>query len=228
MLPRRYLSLVVVCLSGSIPAIAQNDRQGATPTDDDSSNRRIFGIIPNYKTSPLPEPYKPLTSGEKFKLATEDAFDRGTVGLAAVFAGKGMLSNSEPAFGQGVKGYGHYFVTSYADWAGSDYWTEAIYPALLHQDPRYFRKGKGGAWSRLGYAMGAIFVTRTDSGGKAFNFSEIGGNCTMVAISQAYYPYPRTAGSAAGSAAIQIADDMASNILKEFYPDLRRKLSRKH
>lgn len=106
--------------------------------------------------------------------------------------------------------------------------TEAIFPSLLHQDPRYFRKGTGTGFKRLTYAMGQIFWTRTDSGGHMFNFSELCGNATMVAISQAYYPDNRDARSAATTFAIQIGDDMASNILKEFYPDLRRWLSKKH
>src|SRR5690242_4866673 len=82
---------------------------------------RLFGIIPNNRTSASLLNYKPLTAGEKFKLATDDALDPGTFVLAAAFAGKGQLKNSEPSFGQGVKGYAHYFVTSYADWAIGDY-----------------------------------------------------------------------------------------------------------
>ena len=76
--------------------------------------------------------------------------------------------------------------------------------------------------------MGQIFVTHNDSGHRSFNFSEIGGNATAAAISQAYHPDNRDAASAASSFAVQIGVDMASNIMKEFYPDLRRALSRKH
>ena len=38
----------------------------------------------------------------------------------------------------------------------------------------------------------------------------------------------RSAPNAASKLAIQIGVDMASNVMKEFYPDLRRRLSRKH
>ena len=34
--------------------------------------------------------------------------------------------------------------------------TEEITPTVLHQDPRYFRRGKGRALARLGYSMGQI------------------------------------------------------------------------
>jgi len=106
--------------------------------------------------------------------------------------------------------------------------TEAFYPIILHQDPRYFRRGEGSGWSRLKYAVGQIFWTHTDSGGTQFNFSEIVGNSTAVAISNIYYPDNRTVGNGASKLAVQIGVDMAANILKEFSPDLDRALSRKH
>jgi hypothetical protein len=173
-------------------------------------------------------PYIPLTAKQKFKLANDDALDRGTFLLAAAFAGEGQLTNANRSFGQGVEGYAHYFVTSYADWAIGDYMTEAVLPAMLHQDPRYFRKGEGSGFGRLTYAMTQIFWTHTDSGGRMFNFSEFGGNAAASAIAQAYYPDSRGAGNFASKLVIQVGVDMASNVMKEFYPDLRRAFSRKH
>lgn len=193
----------------------------------DNQSKRMFGIIPNYRTSPSLANYKPLTTSQKFKMASQDAFDRGTFLLAAASAGEAQLTQSNPRFGDGVGAYGHYFVTAFADWSIGDYMTEAVFPTLLHQDPRYFRKGKGSASSRLGYAMWQIFWTHTDSGGKSFNFSEIAGNSAAVAISQAYYPENRSGGNAVSKLGIQVGVDMASNIVKEFYPDIVRRLHHK-
>jgi hypothetical protein len=109
-----------------------------------------------------------------------------------------------------------------------DYMTEAIYPTILHQDPRYFRRGTGTGWSRFGYAIGQTFWTHNDSGKGQFNYSEIAGNATGVAIAMSYYPDNRDAKSGGTQLATQLAVDTASNILKEFWPDLQRKLSRKH
>jgi len=190
--------------------------------------KRIFGFIPNYRTSPSLVNYEPLSTAQKFKLATQDSFDRGTFILAAAFAGEGQLTNSNKSFGQGAAGYGRYYGTSLADWVIGDYMTEAVFPTMLHQDPRYFRRGTGSKWSRLGYAIGQIFWTHTDSGGTQFNYSEILGNSTAVAISNAYYPDNRTASNAVSKLGTQIGVDMASNILKEFSPDIYRKFSRKH
>jgi hypothetical protein len=228
--PHLHVSFVALVMVFSGVCNGQQTAPSTAPSTDPAppENKRIFGIIPNYRTFPSLADYKPLTPKEKFKIAVNDSFDRGTIVLAAAFAGEAQLSKSEPSFGQGVEGYSHYFGAAYADLVIGDFMTEAIYPTILHQDPRYFRRGEGSGWARLGYAMGQIFWTHKDSGGTQFNFSEIVGNSTAVAISTAYYPAGRDWGSAASKLGTQIGVDMAGNILKEFWPDLRRKLSREH
>jgi hypothetical protein len=186
-------------------------------------NKRILWIIPNYRTSPTLANYKPLTTGGKFKLAARDAFDPGTFVLAGGIAGIAQARNDQPSFGQGAAGYGRYFGTAYGDLAIGDFMTGAIYPSLLRQDPRYFRRGTGSTLSRLGYAMGQIFWTHTDSGGTQFNYSEVFGNATAVAISNAYYPDNRDASSNAVRLGVQLGLDAAGNVLKEFWPDTSRK-----
>jgi hypothetical protein len=211
----------------SRPATAAQEQPSADKPPE-PGQKRIFGIIPNYRTSPSLKEYKPLTAREKLTIAAQDSFDRGTFMLAAGFGGQAQLSGSSPSFGHGVKGYARYAAASYADWLVGDVMTEALYPIVLKQDPRYFRRGEGSGWSRLGYAVGQIFRTHTDSGGTQFNFSEIVGNSTAVAISNIYYPDNRTVASGASKLAVQIGVDLAANILKEFSPDLDRALSRKH
>jgi hypothetical protein len=191
-------------------------------------HKRLFGIIPNYRTFPSLKEYQPLTTSQKFTIARQDSLDRGTFILAAAFAGESDLTHSNPSFGDGGKAYAHYLGTSYADFLVGDYMTEAIYPSLLHQDPRYFRRGTGSTLSRIGYSIGQLFSTHTDSGGTQFNYSEVLGNSTAVAISNAYYPENRNASDAIVKLGTQLGVDMASNILKEFSPDIYRKFARKH
>src|SRR5262249_12419292 len=182
--------------------------------------KRILGIVPNYRTTPTLQEYKPITTREKFNIATQDTFDPGTVVLAALFGGEADLTRSTPSFGQGPSGYARYLAASFADLTTGNYMTEAIYPSMLHQDPRYFRRGEGGAWSRVGSAVSQIFCTRTDSSHRQFNFSETLGNATSVAISNAYYPDNRNASDAAAKFGLQIGVDIGANILKEFSPEL--------
>ena len=197
------------------------------PDAAEGAPKRILGIIPNYRTSPSLADYHPLTQKAKFKIAVEDSFDRGTFVLAAVFAGNAQWHRATPSFGQGAAGYAQYLGAAYGDLVIGDFMTEAIYPSLLHQDPRYFRRGTGSVWSRVGYAASQIVWTHRDRGGSQFNFSEVLGNATAVAISNAYYPDNRTASNGISKLAVQLGVDTAGNLLKEFWPDVARKLSRK-
>jgi len=230
------VALLMLPVASQCQGLLLGDTGEASPKKSDSSNadaqqepsKHVLWVIPNFRTSEMLTEYQPISPKEKFRIAAMDSFDRGTVALAAVFAGEAQMSNATPAFGQGVEGYARYFGTAYADFVIGNYMTEGIYPTILHQDPRYFRRGTGSRWSRLGYAIGQIFWTHKDSGGTQFNFSEIVGNSTAVAISNAYYPDNRTVANAVSKLGAQISVDTATNIVKEFWPDIERRLSKKN
>ncbi len=227
--------IVIFCLARppslsfgqQFPPENSTESANAPPRPLPLDRNRVLGIIPNNRTWPSLKNYEPLSAKEKFEIARQDSFDRGTVVLAAAFAADAQLTNANPSFGQGVKGYARYFGASYGDFVIGNYMSEAIYPTLLHQDPRYFRRGIGSKRSRLAYSVGQTFWTHTDSDRTQFNYSEILGNSTAVAISEAYYPDHRNAGNAAAKLSMQIGVDMASNVLKEFWPDVSRRFSRK-
>jgi hypothetical protein len=102
--------------------------------------------------------------------------------------------------------------------------TEGLVPIVTHEDPRYFRRGEGSILYRTGFALKQIVITRTDSDRATFNFSEWGGNVAAVAISNAYYPDTRTASDNVQRLLIACGTDAFSNILKEFWPDVKKKL----
>jgi hypothetical protein len=187
----------------------------------------VFGVLPNYRTANESAIYTPITAHQKFVIASKDSFDYPLVILAGAFAGLGQLTNQHPQFRQGMEGYGLRLGTSYADQAMGNMMTEGIFPSLLHEDPRYFRRGTGSIASRTRYALSRIFVTRTDSGGTRFNYSEVLGNATGVAISNLYYSDGRTAGDNILKLSEQLGTDALSQVLKEFWPDIKNKLFHK-
>jgi len=69
-----------------------------------------------------------------------------------------------------------------------------------------------------------LFIARGDSARSQFNYSEVVGAAASLAISNAYYPDGRTAGHNVSRYVLQLGFDAASNVLKEFWPDLKRKL----
>ena len=91
-----YIALIAAGLAGMAlcQEISQIEPTQAyphpSPESSDASeheSRHILGVIPNYKTSRNFDHYEPLTSREKFKIASEDSLDPGTFGLSAVFGG---------------------------------------------------------------------------------------------------------------------------------------------
>lgn len=231
------MCLVILLACGFLPAqqsppaqkTEQESQTGKTSTSSTSSDpdsegkqpKRILWIIPNYRAVSADTQLPPESLKDKFILATEDSFDYSSFALAGILAGIGQARNSEPEFHQGAAGYGRYYWHSFADQAVGNYLTEAIVPAATREDPRYYTLGHGGFFRRTGYAISRLLVTRTDSGGRSFNFSEIAGNGAGAAISDFYYPSADRTWTKTGQKWLtQVALDGIFNAFKEFWPDI--------
>jgi hypothetical protein len=192
-----------------------------------NEDKRVFGVIPNNRTTEASLPFTPITAKRKMTIAYKDSFDWPVYPTAAAFAALYQLEDQNPSFGQGMQGYAKRFACAYGDQMIGNMMTEGIVPVLTHEDPRYFRLGSGSTRHRLGYAVTRIFVTRTDSGHSTFNIAELGGNSIAVAVSNAWYPDTRTASDNVQKLSIQLATDAFSNVLKEFWPDVKRRFQKK-
>jgi hypothetical protein len=187
-------------------------------------DKRVFGVLPNYRTAESAVPFAPITAKQKMTIAAKDSFDWPLFLTGAAFAGLYQIEDQNPSFGEGLKGYAKRYGTAYGDQMIGNMMTEGIWPIILKEDPRYFRLGKGTLKRRAWYAATRIFVTRTDAGGARFNFSEVVGNSVAAAISNAYYPDTRDVRDNVEKLAIQLGTDCFSQIAKEFWPDIKRKL----
>src|SRR5262249_10270406 len=161
---------------------------------------------------------------QKFSIVSRTSLDWVQYPWYGFIAGISQAEDSEPDFGQGAKGYAKRFATAFADGTVDNFMVGAIFPAVLHQDPRYYQLGKGGVWPRAGYALSRLIVTRSDSGHLQFNFSEVFGSAVTAGISNVYHPEgDRTFGNTASVWGTQMGYDVLANIAKEFWPDIRRK-----
>lgn len=212
------------------PAEAPQASADADPSKDASEGKqpkRILWIIPNYRAVSANTQLPPLSVKRKFWLATEDSFDYSSFALAGVVAGIGQARNSTPEFREDV--YLKYYWHSFVDQAVGNYFTEAIVPTVARQDPRYYTLGHGGFVRRTGYAVSRLLITRTDSGGSAFNFSEIVGNGAGAGVSNLYYPQQERTWTKTGQKwLLQVGIDGIFNIGKEFWPDINRVVFRGH
>ena len=196
---------------------------------------RLFGFIPNYGTVEAGAARQAvLTTGGKFKVSLQVAFDPYEFAIVGVVAAVNQAQRDNPQgqnawSGQGFTGYGKTYAVDFANQAIGIVITEAVFPSLLRQDPRYFQRGRGGFLRRFVYAGSRIFVARGDSGGTQFNYSEFAGNATAAALSNLYEPAStRTLPNGLRTWETLIAIDAFGFEAKEFWPDLRRKLSHQH
>jgi hypothetical protein len=205
-------------------AVQQSATQqpGATPAvHEDPQQKRIFGIMPNFRAVTAGTKLPPQSVKDKFVTASEDSFDYSSFVLAALVSGEAYLANDTPEFGKGGAAYGRYYWHSFVDQTSENYFVEFIVPSITHEDTRFYSLGKGGFGKRLGYAVSRTFVTRSDSGHTVFNSGEIVGAAISSGISNFYYPRPeRSFGNTADKYGVNIGIDMVSFVVKEFYPDI--------
>jgi hypothetical protein len=219
---------------GGEPAAAQPDSAATAPSapavqasTEGKQSKRILGVIPNYRAVSADTQLPPLSVKGKFVLATQDSFDYSSLLVAGFMAGISQARDSYPEFHQGAAGFGRYYWHSFADQAVGNYFTEFIVPSMTREDPRYYTRFHGGFFPRTGYALSRLFVTRTDSGGQTFNFSEIIGNGAGAGISDLYYPQREHTWTRTGQKWVdQVALDGVFNFLKEFWPDIRHDVFR--
>jgi hypothetical protein len=214
------------------PTAAKPDAAaGAQNKKDDSpaqQSSRMFWVVPNFGAVNADTQLPPLSTRGKFVLAAKDSVvDYSSYTWAGILAGQAMLLNSDPELGRGIKGYGRYYWRTFTDGVSGTFFTEAIVPAITHEDPRYYTMGKGGFFRRTGYAISRAFVTKTDSGGTSFNWSEVAGNGLEAGLSNAYYPpQERGLGQTALNWGTQMESAVLNHIFQEFWPDIRRGLFR--
>jgi len=207
----------------------KNDDPVKSTSQAGTSNDRLFFALPNFLTLENVGRVPPLTTGQKFKVVARGSFDPIVVVWYGALAGISQAENSEPGFGQGAQGYGKRYGAAFADGTIENFMTAAVLPSVLRQDPRFFQLGHGGFVHRTAYAVSRIFVTRMDSGSQQFNFSEIFGSAAAAAISTySYHPQgDRTVTNTASVWGTQVGYDTITFVVKEFWPDIRRKLHKK-
>src|ERR1017187_16317 len=146
-------------------------------------DKRAYGVLPNNRTTEASNPFHALTAKQKLTIAAKDSFDGAVYPTAAIYSVVYQAENQNPSFGQGMKGYAQRVGAAFGDQMIGNMMTEGFAPALLHEDPRYFRLGLGSGGKRIFYAVSRIFVTPTDKNHMTFNFAEWGGNAVAVALS---------------------------------------------
>lgn len=175
--------------------------------------------------------YKPgaalctLEVKDKFKLSVAETVDPLTILDVAFSAGLSQARNSDPRFGQGTEGYAKRFGASLADQASGYFFKDLAYPTIFFEDPRYYRLGQGKAGSRLLHAVEHSVLAHRENGATMFNFSEWLGTVTAASLANLYHPGNRRGFSpTAERVGYSVGSDIGFDVLREFFPEIARKL----
>jgi hypothetical protein len=166
--------------------------------------------------------FTPMTRSERLRGYLTGTFGPGSLAKAAARAGLDQWRDSPKEWGQGGQGF--------ADRLGNAYAKHIIRGTLqygassvLHEDDRYLASGQTGFWSRTKYAISSTFLARRDNGGRTFAFARVGSAAGTAFISRTWQPASTSSASHAASGfGFTLAGDLGSNVIREFWPDLKR------
>ncbi len=172
-------------INTTVNAITQEDLAEQQITVE--MHQRILGVLPNFYV--IYEPHAaPLTRKQKFKLAARVSTDPLTFMTTGITAGIETAQGTFSDYGDGFPGYAKRYGAAYGDRLSSTMLGAALFPALLHQDPRYFYRGHGRVITRALYAISTTVICKGDNGKWQPNVSNVAGNLGAAFISSSYYP----------------------------------------
>ena len=167
-------------------------------------------------------PSRPLTVGGKLRFYLKATYGPGPLLSMAASAGLNQWRDFPTQWGQGMEGYGRRFASR----VGQSTLNNSVrfgVGVALREDPRYFPSARKAFLPRIGHALAYTFVARTDSGGRTFAVSRFAGAFGSAFISNSWYPAGvDDTNHALGRAGITVAVDAGMNVVREFWPDVKR------
>lgn len=204
----------------------QKQKKKYSPSATSGSPGHIFWVVPAYKVD-YGQGFKPLTAKEKFQEWAQSAYDPLGLAVGAFEAGTLEYSSTDGfcGYGKGWGGYGECFGSLELDANVSSFIGDFALTVAFHQDPRYFRMGKGSFGTRAWYAVSRVFVTYNDSGHTVVYSSALSGTVIAAALSNFYYPAQDVgAGHTMSRIGIDLGNTAIYNAAAEFWPDIHKGL----
>lgn len=187
-----------------------------------AEHQKVLWVVPSYNVYNGQNPV-PLSPKQKFHLAIRGSVNPFVLLTVGVLSGYSQAVDNFPEYGQGMEGYAKRYGANFADSFDGYMFGNAIFTSILHQDPRYFRRGTGTKLKRFEYAIvyGTVFC-RGDNGKRQVNYSNIMGNFAAGGISNLYYPEADRGFSLTVERALVVtAEGALGSLFSEFIPDFQ-------
>ena len=206
---------------------AREQREESEREVKKQEKQRVGGVLPLFNVV-IAGKTVPLSPKQKFNLSFHTIIDPYTIALAVIGGGIGEIQDDHTGYGHGPGGYFKRFGASYADNVIGNVVGNAALPVILHQDPRYYRKGTGSIKSRIRYSALTTFICYGDNGKRQPNYSNVLGNFVAGGISNVYYPSDeRGFGLTVSNATYVTLEGMLGAQILEFSPDFEAYLQRR-
>jgi hypothetical protein len=219
--------------SAKIKLWAQNQQSPPAPQPmqfpaEQGSPKHIFLVVPAFHVA-YQKQFKPLTPREKFDEWLPGTYDVRGLGLYAFEAATLEYSSKDGfcSYGRHWGAYGKCFGSMELDANISSFFGDFLFPVIMHQDARYFRRGEGSVGRRTLYAVSRVFLTHADSGRTVLFSSALAGSVIGAAASNLYCPtQDRGFGPSLHRMGLDLGNTAFFNVAAEFWPDIEQKLGR--
>jgi hypothetical protein len=221
------LAILVLTLS---PLIAgQTEDPGTNEPKRNAVNRTIDHLF-NYLNMAGAEKasdFQPLTQKQRTQIYLKTMINPLGYMKAGFSAGIDQWNDKPAEWEQGASGYGKRFANILGQYSIQRTVTFGL-GSVLHEDNRYFNSGKRGFWSRTGYSLASGILARHDDGTRHLSLSQLGGVAAGAFLSRTWQPPSRDSlGDGAISFGISMASNVGFGVIKEFLPDIGRKIRKK-
>lgn len=170
--------------------------------------------------APGANPYTPLTPAQKVKRRALRLIEPVTLASSAASAGIDQWRRVPHNWDEGSEGYAIRFASA-EGYTAAHNTIALIFDESLHLDPRYHRMPEGTVKARIWNAVSQSFLAYKDSGGRAFNISEIGGNFGAGFIQGTWMPPGyRNANDSLERGALGLLFHTGKNVVREFLPNI--------
>jgi hypothetical protein len=187
----------------------------------------VAPLPPERKYAPMIEPGRQaqeLSAPEKIVFSFTLVARPITVLPALYSAGYEQLFLTDPKYGHDAGAFGEKFGAAMLRDASVRVFSNGIFAAAFHQDPRYYRIAHGSIVHRGLLSARQAIIRRGDDGSDQFNYSGIVGRAAAAALTTTYYPEPSVTGKVVGLTFLtSIATDAGGNLVVEFLPSVIRR-----
>ncbi len=224
-MPMGIRCVVITVLLAAGMAAGQSSHLPDAPSSAKTEYARPAEAVPSQLSvqGPPEQPFQPLTPKQKFQHFVRHTYSPYTLVDVLYNATYAQATGDPYGYGGGMEGWGKRIGASAASTEARGFFGTFLFPALLHQDPRFFPRYNGSFFARAFHAVGRVVVTRADDGHSVFNSSGLLGIAFNEALKNAYLPerdrgldvtFSRMLGAMQG--------DATAYVLREFTPDLLR------